>query len=121
MFVVVNVLIIIMPNKKYECFRLPTVPKFRSPTLIFRLSVLFFLQLILLPEKCFQFQVNFCCNLYWNLHYQKCFCNVIQLLSNENEGAKSRDTTWQTEKCKYTSSVFQTNEIISKNNPTYLP
>ena len=42
-------------QKKYVCFWLPTVPKFRSPTLIFLISVFGFLQLILLAEKCFQF------------------------------------------------------------------
>ena len=30
------------PHKKYLCFQLPTVPKVKSPTLIFLLSFLFF-------------------------------------------------------------------------------
>ena len=44
---------------------------------------------------------------------QKVFCNVddtwaeIKLrLAIENEEATSHDTTWQTEKCRYSSSVF---------------
>ena len=30
----------------------------------------------------------------------------IKLLANENEGATSRDNTWQTEKCLFSSSGF---------------
>ena len=30
----------------------------------------------------------------------------IKLLAIENEGAMGRDTTWQIEKCRYSSSVF---------------
>ena len=32
----------VIRSKKYVCFQLPTVPKFRSPTLTFLLSFLFF-------------------------------------------------------------------------------
>ena len=53
------VLVPLRPNKKYVCFRLPTVPMFRSLTLIFFIIVYGFLQLILLAEKCFQFKSIF--------------------------------------------------------------
>ena len=51
-------------TKKYVCFRLPTVPKFRSPTLIFFMVVFGFLTIDSSRKKCFQFRVYFCCNLY---------------------------------------------------------
>ena len=42
---------------------------------------------------------------------------------NVNEGATSHGTMWQTENCRYTSSVFikalQANKIVSKNKKNY--
>ena len=53
-------------QKKYVCFRLPTVPntKLRSPSLILLLSCLVF-TIDSFRRKIFQFQVYFCCNLYF--------------------------------------------------------
>ena len=81
---------LIRPNKKNVCFWLPTVPKLRSPTLIFILLLL-----------------NFCNQFLQKNVFSFCFHNIcvlrntsadVKLLANEKEEATSRDTMWQTEK-----------------------
>ena len=71
MFIKINIMLIISsnqyrnirPNKKNVCFRLPTVPKFRSPTQIILLLLLGFFTIDSSHRQIFSFQVYFCCNL----------------------------------------------------------
>ena len=119
------------------CFRLQTVSKFSSPTLIFLLSFLFFYNWFFSQKNVFSFKSIFVVTyIKTNFNTKSVFATFArcrqhvsrdQTVSQWNEGATSRDTTWQTEKCRYTSSVFikstsdKKNYYKNKTNIFYLP
>ena len=117
---------------------LPTVPKFRSPTLIFLLSFLVFYNWFFSQKSVFNFKYIFVAtSIKNNLISKSVFVTFTaqlttcqtrsKLLAIENEGAMGRDTTWQTENVNiavlFYKNILQANKIIAKNKkiirPTY--
>ena len=120
-------IILLGQTKKYVCFRLPTVPKFRSPTLIFFIGVFgFFYNCFFSQKNVFSFQFIFVATYIKNNFSKRVFVAFERSGQHVSRDQTVRhhltDWNWNVA-VLFLQKVLQGNKIIAKNKkiirPTY--